>query len=101
MNNNVIIEILKREEQKRKLEAENQEWGIMQRNRLVEVLEKAGAIITDHLWDLLLFKINGLRINSDGKVCYLSYYKESKKIMELLRRYNNIIVQNFDYITKH
>lgn len=101
MNNNVIIEILKREEQKRKLEAENQEWGTMQRNRLVEVLEKAGATMTDHLWDLLLFKINGLRINSDGKVCYLSYYKESKKIMELLRRYNNIIVQNFDYITKY
>ncbi len=71
-----------------------------QRRKLVEVLEGAGANITNHVWDLLLFNINGLRINSDGKVCYISFYKESKKIVELLRRYNSVIVQNFDYITK-
>ena len=100
MNNNIVITILEKEEQKRKTEAnQRQEWGILQRKKLVEILENEGAIITDHMWDLLLFNINGLRINSDGKVCYLSFYKESKKIMELLRRYNSIIVQNFKYIT--
>lgn len=100
MNENIIIAILKKEEQKRKIIAEQrQEWGITQRNKLVKVLEEAGATITDHMWDLLLFNINGLRINSEGKVCYLSFYKESKKIMELLRRYNNAVVQNFEYIT--
>lgn len=100
MNDNIIITALKQEEQKRKIIAEQrQEWGITQRNKLVKVLEEAGATITDHMWDLLLFNINGLRINSEGKVCYLSFYKESKKIMELLRRYNNAVVQNFEYIT--
>lgn len=101
MSDNIIITMIEKEEQKRKAEAEQrQEWGMSQRNRLVKVLENAGATITNHMWDLLLFNINGLRINSDGKICYLSFYKESKKIMELLRRYNSVIVQNFDYITK-
>lgn len=100
MNDNIIITILEKEEQKRKVEAEQRkEWGMTQRNKLVKVLEEAGATITDHMWDLLLFNINGLRINSEGKVCYLSFYKESKKVMELLRRYNSIIVENFKYIT--
>lgn len=100
MNENIIITILEKEEQKRKAQAEQrQEWGMTQRNKLVKVLEEAGATITDHMWDLLLFNINGLRINSEGKVCYLSFYKESKKLIELLRRYNNIIVENFKYIT--
>lgn len=99
-NENIIITLLKQEEQKRKIIAEQrQEWGMTQRNKLVKVLEEAGATITDHMWDLLLFNVNGLRINSEGKVCYLSFYKESKKIMELLRRYNNVIVENFKYIT--
>lgn len=101
MNENIIIKALKQEEQKRKIIAEQrQEWGMTQRNKLVKVLEEAGATITDHMWDLLLFNINGLRINSDGKVCYLSFYKESKKIMELLRRYNSVIIENFKYITE-
>ena len=76
MNDNIIITMLEKEEQKRKVIAEQrQEWGITQRNKLVKVLEQAGATITDHVWDLLLFNINGLRINSDGKVCYLSFYE--------------------------
>lgn len=100
MNENIIITIIEKEEQKQKAIAEQrQEWGMTQRNKLVKVLEEAGATITDHVWDLLLFNINGLRINSEGKICYLSFYKESKKVMELLRRYNDIIVENFKYIT--
>lgn len=100
MNDNIILTAIKQEEQKHKIIAEQrQEWGVTQRNKLVKVLEEAGATITDHMWDLLLFNINGLRINSEGKVCYLSFYKESKKVMELLRRYNNIIIHNFKYIT--
>ena len=100
MNDNIIITIIEKEEQKQKIIAEQrQEWGMTQRKKLVKVLEETGATITDHMWDLLLFNINGLRINSEGKVCYLSFYKGSKKIMELLRRYNNVIVENFKYIT--
>ncbi len=101
MSDNIFIIALEKEEQKRKAEAEQrQEWGMSQRNRLVEVLEKAGATITNHMWDLLLFNINGLRINAEGKICYLSFYKESKRIMDLLRRYNSVIIENFNYITK-
>jgi hypothetical protein len=101
MSNNIIATILEKEEQKRKAEAQQrQEWGMSQRNRLVEVLEKAGATISNHMWDLLLFNINGLRINAEGKICYLSFYKESKRIMDLLRRYNSVIIENFNYITK-
>lgn len=101
MSDNIVITMLEKEEQKRKAEAEQrQEWGMSQRNRLVEVLEKAGATITNYMWDLLLFNINGLRINAEGKICYLSFFKESKRIMELLRRYNSVIIQNFNYITK-
>jgi len=100
MNDNIIIAILEKEEQNQKVIAEQrQEWGVTQRNKLVKVLEEAGATITDHMWDLLLFNINGLRINSEGKVCYLSFYKKSKKIMELLRRYNSVIIENFKDIT--
>ena len=100
MNDNIIITALEQEEQRQKAIAkQRQEWGMTQRKKLVKVLEEAGATITDHVWDLLLFNINGLRINSEGKICYLSFYKESKKIMELLRRYNDVIVENFKYIT--
>lgn len=100
MSDNIIVTLLEKEEQKCKAEAEyRQEWGMTQRKKLVDILEQAGATITDHMWDLLLFNINGLRINSEGKVCYLSFYKESKKVMGLLRRYNSVIVENFKYIT--
>lgn len=97
MSDNIIIDILKKQEQERK----NQpvvEWGISQRNRLVKILEQNGVTITDHMWDLLLFNINGLRINAEGKVCYLSYYPESKKIMKLLRQNNELIKNNFNFI---
>ena len=100
MNTNIIITSLEKEERERKAIAEQRkEWGILQRNKLVTVLEQAGANVTNHMYDMLLFNVNGLRINSEGKICYLSFYKESKKIMELLRRYNNVIVENFNHIT--
>lgn len=87
MTDNIIITILEKEEQRRKEEAEQRkEWGISQRNRLVEVLEKEGAIITNHVWDLLLFNINSLRINSEGKIFYLSFYKESKKNYGIIKK---------------
>ena len=98
MSNNILIDIIEKQEQERK----NQpmvEWGIRQRNNLVKILEQNGINITDNLYDMLLFNINGLRINNDGKVCYLSYYPESKKIMKLLMQNNQLIKDNFKYIT--
>lgn len=97
---NPIIKIIENQENARKEQAKLQsEWGIYQRNKLVKVLEGAGAIITNNMWDMLLFKINGLRISENGKVCYLSFDKPSKKILELFGRYNRVIIDNFKHIT--
>ena len=100
MSDNIIIDILEKQEEERREQAKLQEWGVGNRNRLVSILESNGATITDCMWDLLLFNINGLRISESGRVCYLSFYKPSKRILELLARYNNVIVENFNRITK-
>ena len=100
MEGNIIVKILENQEKTRKENVKLSEWGMLQRSRLVSVLESAGATITNHVWDLLLFNVNGLRINQAGKVCYLSFYPESKKISLLLNRYSSVIKENFDYITK-
>ena len=96
---NIIIDVLEKQEKERKAQAMQSEWSLTNVRRLTEVLEKAGATVSSHLWDLFCFNINGLRINQDGKVCYLSFYKPSKRILNIFARYNNVIVENFDYIT--
>jgi hypothetical protein len=98
---NIIIKILENKEKAKKEQAkQSEEWGISQRNKLVKVLEKEGATISNNIYDMLLFNINGLRVNDDGKVCYLSFSKPSKKIIGLLARYNETIKDNFNFITK-
>lgn len=79
--------------------AQRAEWGMGQRKKLVDLIEKTGEIITNHVWDLLLFNVNGLRINNN-KVCYLSFYKESKRLTSLFARHNKLIVEHFDEIIK-
>lgn len=99
MSENIIITILENEEKRRNAIAkQREEWGMLQRSRLVEILERDGATITAHVWDLLLFNINGLRI-VDGKIAYISFYKESKKVSLILSRHNKAIFDNFKYIT--
>lgn len=99
MGKNIFITALQNREKQINEMTNQNEWGIRQRDKLVKVLEEAGAKITDHVYDLLLFNINGLRINEKGQVCYLSFYKESKKVTELLKRYSQVIKDNFNYIT--
>ena len=100
MNENIVITIIENEEKQRNAIAEQRkEWGMSQRSRLVKVLEKDGATITDHMWDLLLFNINGLRI-VDGKITYVSFFKESKRILSLFSTHRKAIIDNFDYIVK-
>lgn len=100
MSNNIVIDILQKQEEQRREQAKQSEWGLSNVRTLTRILEENGANITSHMWDLLLFNINGLRINESGKVCYISFYKPSKRILELLARYNNIIVKHFNEITK-
>ena len=97
---NPIIKILENQEQQRREIAKQSEWSLTNVRKLTEVLENAGATVSNHLWDLFVFKINGLRINENGQVCYLSFYKPSKRILNIFSRYNDIIVENFNYITQ-
>lgn len=98
MESNIIIDILNRQEAERK--ANKTEWGCSNRSHLVKVLEENGVTISDYMWDMLLTHVNGLRINASGKVCYLSFYPESKRIVQLLSRNAEAIKNKFDYITK-
>lgn len=98
---NSIVKIFENEYNKRQEEYKNpREWGLSNVRILTRILEENGATISSHMWDLLLFKVNGLRINENKKVCYLSFDKPSKRILELFARYNNVIIDNFDKITK-
>lgn len=98
--NNVFVSAIINEENRCNNLRKNSEWGVRERNRLVEVLQNAGANISEWMWDALLFNINALRINKYGQVCYMSYFPPSKKILSLLSRYNQVIVENFKYITR-
>jgi len=95
---NIIIKILENQENARKQNVKS--WGTYNRNKLVNVLEKSGEIISNNLFDMLLFNINTLEIKN-GKICYTSYYPPSKKIISLLSKHNDIIIENFEHITKH
>jgi hypothetical protein len=97
--NNLIVKILENKEKERKNNVV--EWGVLNRNRLVKILEKSGASITNNVYDSLLFNINGLRIGQSGKICYLSFYPKNKKIMTLFLRYEKEIKENFNYIVSN
>lgn len=98
--NNIFAKYDEMQKEKRKVEAaQRTEWGIMQRKKLVNLIEQTGEIISNHVYDLLLFNVNGLRI-VDGKVCYLSFYKPSKKLLSLFARHNKLIIEHIDEIVK-
>lgn len=100
MSDNIIVKFLENQQRQRDLDATQQtEWGLLQRERLVEILEKNGAIITNNMWDALLFKVNGLIINDSGSICYISFDNPSKRIIALLAKHSDLIRNNFNYIT--
>jgi len=102
MEKNIIISILEKQEETRKEEVAKSEWGVKQRNNLVKLIEEQGGTVTNAMYDMLLFNIVGLRVNNVGKVCYLSYQKNpSKKILELLARYNEVIKNNLNRVYKN
>lgn len=98
---NIFAQAIKKQDDQLKTQAEQRkEWGLLQVSRLTDVIEADGGNVSDYMWNMFLFNINGLRINSDGKVCYLSFYKPSKRILSMLSKHNNAIVERFNYITK-
>ncbi|MGJ0846595.1 hypothetical protein ACR77J_07895 [Tissierella praeacuta] len=93
-----VIKILENQQKQRDAEAELKIFSLSQLSRLNKLIEQNNGYITNHLWDLLLFNVNDLYIK-DGKVGYKTFSKTpSKKIMNLLKQYNDIIIDNFSYI---
>lgn len=100
MNDNLVIAVIEKREQEAKKMAAMSEWGLTQTRRLSQCIEADGGTVSPALWDLFLFNISGLRINSQGKVVYLSFCKRPlKRILAALARHNSAIVKNFNYIT--
>lgn len=95
---NPIITILENQEAERREWASLSEWNMVRQTRLVEVIEQDGGTVSNYMWDLILGNVNGLRINDSGKVCYLSFYPPSKRILSLLARHNKAIKENLKKI---
>lgn len=93
-----IAKILENQNKIRDQQAELKIFGLSQLTRLNRLIEVENGYITSTLWDLLLFNVNDLYINDNRNVCYKSFYKASKRIINFLQQYNNLIINNFDYI---
>lgn len=98
MESTVVIKIIEKQEAERRERALKCEWCLTKQRRLVEVIEQDGGDVSNYMWDLLLTNVNGLRINDGGKVCYLSFYPPSKRILSLLVRHNEAIRANLKKI---
>lgn len=99
MESNIIIKILEQQEIERKRDAEQKIFSLSQLSRLNKLVESVDGSISSSLWDLLYFNVNNLYINNN-QVCYKSFYKPSKRIVKFLNQYNDLIIQNFNYIMK-
>lgn len=94
MEQNPIIAILEKQNQERIQRAAQSEWNLNRHRRLVEVIERDGEQVSDYMYEWLYSNIIGLRINESGRVCYLSFYSPSKRILSILARHNDSIREN-------
>ena len=98
MERNPLISIIEKQEAERHERAAQSEWCLTKQRRLVEVIEQDGGTVSNYMWDMILGSVNGLRVNDSGKVCYLSFYPPSKRILSLLAQHNNAIRDNLKKI---
>ena len=98
MEKNLIITILEKQDRERQQRAAQSEWNLNRHRRLVDTIEKDGGQVSDYMYGQLYFNINGLRVNENGKVCYLSFYPPSKRVLSILARHNDAIRENLRYI---
>lgn len=98
MEKNPLITIIEKQEAERRERAAQSEWCLTKQRRLVEVIEQDGGTVSDYMWNLILGNVNGLRVNDSGKVCYLSFYPASKRILSLLAQHNTAIRENLKKI---
>ena len=99
MEKNPIITILEKQDRERKQRAAQSEWNLNRHRRLVDIIEKDGEQVSDYMYEQLYVRINELRVNENGKVCYLSFYPPSKRVISILTRHNDAIRENLHYIT--
>ena len=99
MEKNLIITILEKQNREREQRAAQSEWNLNRHRRLVDTIEKDGGQVSDYMYGYLYSSINGLRVNENGKVCYLSFYPPSKRVLSILTRHNDAIRGNLHYIT--
>lgn len=91
------------ENERKRVEAMQGNWGMSERNRLVKVLEENDIHVTDYEFDLLLANIKDLYLN-DGNLS-LVWRKNangidavSKKVLKILRSNLEIIKSNYNNI---
>ncbi|MGV2640081.1 hypothetical protein GNF86_01315 [Clostridium perfringens] len=91
------------ENERKRIRANQGNWGAGTRNRLVDLLEENNVYVTDSEFDLLLFNIKDLyltnnelslvwRKNANGKEAV------SKKVLKILRNNLELIKRNYNYI---
>lgn len=74
-------------------------WQEHNRDRLVYVMERDGATITEHQKERLLIDITELRIVKKH-VVYLSRQPQKPWIDKLLRKHSRAIIRRFPYVTR-
>lgn len=92
----LIITIIDNERKRVMKESKQREWGLTQMHRLLKLVNDE---MSSAMWDLLLFKINTLYVKN-GKVCYSSFDKPSKKVIAFLEKHNDTIIKNWDELMK-
>jgi len=92
---NVFIQAL--ENNKKRIESMQGNWGLTQVNKLNKLLEEKEIYISDNLWDLLIFNVKDLYCN-DGKISIEWRGNQSKKVIKLIKENYQLIVNNYDSI---
>lgn len=96
---NVIIKTLENQDKERREKMIRSQWSLNNVRRLTEVLENSGAVVSDFMWNMFVYNIEGLII-VDGKITYISSVKRpSKRILKMFNIYNDVLIDNFSYIT--
>jgi len=92
---NVFIQAL--ENERKRVNAMQGNWGLTQVRKLNELLEEKEVYISSNLWDLLLFNIKSLYCN-DGKISIEWRDNQSKKVIKLIKENYQLIVNNYEKI---
>lgn len=92
---NIFIQAL--ENERKRIDAMQGNWGLSQVGRLNKLLEEKDIYISESLWDLLIFNVKNLYYN-DGKISIEWRGNQSKKVIKLIKENYQLIANNYDSI---